>query len=138
MVSGLSDFLSNLIEFHGCVPPCKIFNVLRLCRCQLMKNDSEHQSKCHAKKGIYNTQDHRSLEPIDPGAQHQCAETIHGRFIPVVGAKSQAQSPQWAHQCMKRFRRHQIKGKKRTGTRNRPHDPLPEADSCIAGVWIFR
>ena len=61
----------------------------KFCRSQPVEERGKYQSKCYAQKGIYNAQDHRPLEPIDSGGQHQRAEAIHSSLIPVIDAKAQ-------------------------------------------------
>ena len=74
-------------------------------RHQLVKNHGKHQAKRHAHNRIGNTQDYSTLESIDAGSKHQRAQTIHGGFISVVGAKTQAQPAQWSQQGMQGFRK---------------------------------
>ena len=62
------------------------------CRRQAMEDNRKHQAEGHTQDGIYNTKDHRSLESVDSGPQHQRTKTVHCRFIPLIDAKAQTQS----------------------------------------------
>ena len=59
-------------------------------RHQPVKDRRESQTEGSAQKGICDAQDHSALEPLDPCPQHQRAQAVHCRLIPVIRAKAQA------------------------------------------------
>lgn len=104
----------------------------------MVKEGREGQTECHTQKGVRDTQDHSALDSVYPGPQHQGAQAVHCRLVPVIRAEAQAQSAQWPQQRTQGFRHNQIQDKKDTGTRHSPGDSLPETGEGIAGIRVFR
>ena len=109
----------------------------KLCGDHFVKKKGKEQSERHAQEGIDDAEQDGLLDTVNTGTQHQCAEAIHRRFVAVIGAEAQAQSPQRTEQGMQRLRGELIEYKKQTGACNGAYDTLPEAEGSIMRVGIL-
>ena len=103
-----------------------------------VEHGGEHQTEGHTQDGIHNAQDHRALDAVNARAQHQGAKAVHGSFVPVVGAKAQAEPAQGAEQRVQPGRCDRVENKKRQRTGQCAHDALEKAGRGVAGIGIFR